>query len=250
MARRPSWTGATPRALATSSAQARTSGRPDILCDTIQRLHAAPIDPTGLQPLAARFAALTQHAQTGDLAPAADLARALLASTPRASNLHGDLHHDNILHSPCGWLAIDPKGIHGDPASERANAFRNPDGAGDLTFSQGRIAHLADRLTHRVGQPREAASQAGPPPTQPSRSSGPVRMARTQPKTTAFSRSSSPPRPLLQPTCGFLFPKYPRRRPLTRAVLCPSHKTARQRVFAPKGAQFNNRPHPRNTNKP
>jgi streptomycin 6-kinase len=30
--------------------------------------------------------------------------------------LHGDLHHDNILRAGGGWLAIDPKGVIGEPA--------------------------------------------------------------------------------------------------------------------------------------
>lgn len=34
--------------------------------------------------------------------------------------LHGDLHHDNILKNDGQWLAIDPKGIIGDPAFEIA----------------------------------------------------------------------------------------------------------------------------------
>ncbi|WP_053599759.1 aminoglycoside phosphotransferase family protein [Bacillus sp. FJAT-18017] len=29
--------------------------------------------------------------------------------------LHGDLHHENILLSERGWLAIDPKGVSGNP---------------------------------------------------------------------------------------------------------------------------------------
>lgn len=32
--------------------------------------------------------------------------------------LHGDLHHENILRGNDGWLAIDPKGLTGDPALE------------------------------------------------------------------------------------------------------------------------------------
>jgi streptomycin 6-kinase len=40
-------------------------------------------------------------------------------SAERAVLLHGDLHHDNILASTRdGWLAIDPKGIVGDPGYE------------------------------------------------------------------------------------------------------------------------------------
>lgn len=126
----------------------------DILCDTIQRLHAADIDAARLLPLAARFAPLIALPQTGDLATAADIARRLLASTPATCALHGDLHHDNILHSARGWLAIDPKGVHGDPAYEPSNAFRNPDGVGDLIFRPDRIAQLADHFAYRLRQPR------------------------------------------------------------------------------------------------
>jgi len=43
----------------------------------------------------------------------------LRASTFRFMILHGDLHHENILFSAKrGWLAIDPKGVCGDPAYE------------------------------------------------------------------------------------------------------------------------------------
>ncbi|HKA75114.1 MAG TPA: aminoglycoside phosphotransferase family protein [Xanthobacteraceae bacterium] len=33
--------------------------------------------------------------------------------------LHGDLHHDNILWDATrGWVAVDPKGVIGEPAYE------------------------------------------------------------------------------------------------------------------------------------
>lgn len=41
--------------------------------------------------------------------------------------LHGDLHHDNILAAErAPWLAIDPKGIVGEPAYEVGSLLRNP----------------------------------------------------------------------------------------------------------------------------
>lgn len=41
------------------------------------------------------------------------------ASSEQRVILHGDLHHENILLSVKGeWLAIDPKGIAGDPGYE------------------------------------------------------------------------------------------------------------------------------------
>ncbi len=41
--------------------------------------------------------------------------------------LHGDLHHDNILlDKKRGWLAIDPKGVIGEPCYEAGAYLRNP----------------------------------------------------------------------------------------------------------------------------
>jgi len=43
----------------------------------------------------------------------------LIDTAPPAKLLHGDLHHENILKSAeRGWLAIDPKGVCGDPGYE------------------------------------------------------------------------------------------------------------------------------------
>lgn len=50
----------------------------------------------------------------------------LATSNPRP--LHGDLHHYNLLRSGDEWLAIDPKGMLGDPAWECAAFLRNPAG--------------------------------------------------------------------------------------------------------------------------
>lgn len=40
--------------------------------------------------------------------------------------LHSDLHHENILSSERGWLAIDPKGVIGEKEFEVAAFMRNP----------------------------------------------------------------------------------------------------------------------------
>ena len=131
------------------------AGRDDeatgILCDVIRTLHAAPLKPIGLEPLAQRFAPLTEATLTGDLAKAAQVARDLLADPIPAAALHGDLHHDNILQSPRGWLAIDPKGVQGDAAYEPANAFRNPDGLGERLFDPARLQRMAAQVSRRLG---------------------------------------------------------------------------------------------------
>ena len=68
---------------------------------------------------------------TGPL-PAAQVERAealfaeLLASSAAPVLLHGDLHHDNILSAQRQpWLAIDPKGLVGEPAYEVGALLRN-----------------------------------------------------------------------------------------------------------------------------
>lgn len=50
----------------------------------------------------------------------------LIASSAKPVLLHGDLHHDNILHNGNGWAVIDPKGVIGEPAYEIAAFIRNP----------------------------------------------------------------------------------------------------------------------------
>jgi streptomycin 6-kinase len=58
---------------------------------------------------------------------AESLTRDLLATAAKPVLLHGDLHHYNILaaqRSP--WLAIDPKGVAGEPAYDTGAWLRNP----------------------------------------------------------------------------------------------------------------------------
>ena len=53
--------------------------------------------------------------------------RELLDSAPPPVLLHGDLHHDNILRATrAPYLAIDPKGVAGEPAYEVGPLFYNP----------------------------------------------------------------------------------------------------------------------------
>ncbi len=55
------------------------------------------------------------------------LSEELLATDFEPFLMHGDLHHYNILQAAREpWLAIDPKGLVGDPAFEVAAFVRNP----------------------------------------------------------------------------------------------------------------------------
>jgi streptomycin 6-kinase len=57
---------------------------------------------------------------------ARELFATLSASAQAPMLLHGDLHHYNILRSGDTWLAIDPKGVVGDPGYEVGASFYNP----------------------------------------------------------------------------------------------------------------------------
>jgi len=61
------------------------------------------------------------------LEEAETLYRELSASMVEPVLLHGDLHHENILAAEREpWLAIDPKGLVGEPAYEVGAWLRNP----------------------------------------------------------------------------------------------------------------------------
>jgi streptomycin 6-kinase len=77
-------------------------------------------------------------------------AREVIGASTVRRLLHGDLHQDNILSSQRGWLAIDPKGIAGDPAWELAPLLFNDLGsAGDgwRALVRRRIDQLCEELS-------------------------------------------------------------------------------------------------------
>jgi streptomycin 6-kinase len=80
----------------------------------------------------------------------------LCASMDAPVLLHGDLHHDNILaarRQP--WLAIDPKGLVGEPAYEPGALLRNPLPQLLQTLQPGRIlARRIDQLAEELALDR------------------------------------------------------------------------------------------------
>jgi streptomycin 6-kinase len=68
----------------------------------------------------------------------------LAADAPEAVLLHGDLHHDNILKHRDGWIAVDPKGLIGEPAAEAACLLRNPADPALLARAGRRAAIIAE----------------------------------------------------------------------------------------------------------
>ena len=57
---------------------------------------------------------------------AMDLFATLCASAQEIMLLHGDLQHHNVLRAGDAWLAIDPKGVVGDPGYEVGAMLYNP----------------------------------------------------------------------------------------------------------------------------
>jgi streptomycin 6-kinase len=115
--------------------------------------------PADLQPLAERFDSLFRKAkaerdagETSLYVEAANIAERLLANPRELRPLHGDLHHDNIMHGPRGWLAIDPKGLIGDPGFDAANLFYNPLDRDDLCLASERIVFMAETFAATLGQ--------------------------------------------------------------------------------------------------
>ena len=81
----------------------------------------------GLGRLREHFGGGTGPLPAALVARAEGLFRELLESSAAAVLLHGDLHHDNILAAErAPWLALDPKGVAGEPAYEAGALMRNP----------------------------------------------------------------------------------------------------------------------------
>lgn len=73
-----------------------------------------------------RFGGTTGPLGTALFERAESLFQELSASASPPVLLHGDLHHDNILSAErTPWLAIDPKGVVGEPAYEIGAILRN-----------------------------------------------------------------------------------------------------------------------------
>ncbi len=135
-----------------------------IAADVVRRLHA-PRDhsaPPDMMRLEDHFRSLFDRATVDrrdgrrtQFVEAVEVAERLLAAQRQVLPLHGDLHHDNVLRSSRGWIAIDPKGVVGDPVFDLANLFYNPLGS-PLRHDAARAASMAAILSGELGHPVEA----------------------------------------------------------------------------------------------
>ena len=128
-----------------------------ITAAVLTRLHAGrdAAPPEDLTPLRVRFRSLFDRAwkePSSIYAHGAEVADRLLNTSTETVTLHGDIHHANILqHETRGWLAIDPKGLLGDPIYDAANTLCNPHTMPDHVTSR-------DRLLRQAGVMAKAAA--------------------------------------------------------------------------------------------
>ncbi len=140
------------RSLARMAGDGRDDEATRILCAAAARLHAPRAKPLpkliGLEPWFEQlWPAPSKYG--GIFAESARTARLLLDDPREVGALHGDLHHDNVLDfGDRGWLAIDPKRLHGERGFDYANIFCNPEERTDVA---------RERFHRRVGIVVEAA---------------------------------------------------------------------------------------------
>lgn len=112
-----------------------------IIASVAVALHARRITPPpeGLTLLATWFAGLPAAAERlgGVLHDSALAAATLFDGHTELTVLHGDLHHENVLHfGERGWLAIDPKGVLGERTFEYVPQLIDPDDNGDFDLAR------------------------------------------------------------------------------------------------------------------
>jgi streptomycin 6-kinase len=106
-----------------------------LAAETVATMWRPVPDPAGLFPLRRWMRALFDWSPRPDriaqdlVAHAQGLGASLLARSSRASLLHGDFQHHNLLQRASGdWAIIDPKGLFGDPGFDIAAWMYNPPG--------------------------------------------------------------------------------------------------------------------------
>jgi streptomycin 6-kinase len=136
-------------------------------CEVIRKLQISSFDhdvfPTvrewfrGFQRLRDEFNGETGPFPNHLVDEAEVISRDLLTSMETPTLLHGDLHHWNILSSEREpWLAIDPKGVIGEPEYETGAWLRNPfPNILEMSNPVRMIARRIDQFSNELGFDRE-----------------------------------------------------------------------------------------------
>jgi streptomycin 6-kinase len=124
----------------------------DFIGETLKQLHKAKIpNNVDFETLEHRFSFMNDYTNTEKFPPilsrAKKLADYMVENFPQSTLLHGDMHHDNIIHdTQLGWRVIDPQPIIGDLAYDCANTFKNPLDMTAFTHNKDRLLKQADSL--------------------------------------------------------------------------------------------------------
>ena len=133
------------------------TGATEILADVIGRMSPAEtVDGfPSVEDWGRGFERYKASAATGIPGQLLDEARDVYFELCRSQShvrlLHGDLHQGNVLlDSERGWLAIDPKGVIGEPEYEVGAALRNPLERPDLFLQRLAIRRRVDLFSARL----------------------------------------------------------------------------------------------------
>lgn len=110
-----------------------------------------------LRKLRAQFAGETGPLPAQLVDAAERLFAELIDSMAEPVLLHGDLHHDNIMAAEREpWLALDPKGVIGEPAYEVGALLRNPIAQiASMPNLRGILARRVDQLAEELELDRD-----------------------------------------------------------------------------------------------
>ena len=126
-----------------------------IIGDVLKKIHQTKIsNDTGLIDLKTYMRYLFKYAK-GDcpdiVKRAAQVAEQYLKKPAPTCLLHGDMHHENVMHHPeRGWLALDPKGVIGNPAFDLANTLHNPIPHKNLYHNEARLLKQVEILSQKT----------------------------------------------------------------------------------------------------
>jgi streptomycin 6-kinase len=133
-----------------------------ILCEVMARLNRPAPAGASFRTIADwgrgfernRAAAVALGMDSGLIDQALGLFHHLSGTQAEPIVLHGDLQHYNVVRDEArGWLAIDPKGILGEPAYETGAMLRNPVANPRLCADSEIIERRARTLCAELGYP-------------------------------------------------------------------------------------------------
>jgi len=135
-----------------------------ILCETMAQLNRPPPPGASFRTVADwgrgfarnRAAAVALGMDGGLIDRGERLFHRLCETQGSPVVLHGDLQHYNVVRDEArGWLAIDPKGVMGEPAYETGAMLRNPVANPELVAKPDIIDRRARTIGEQLGYPYE-----------------------------------------------------------------------------------------------